>query len=150
MTIPEAVQLVLQAGAIGESGELYLLDMGNPVKIVDLARDMIRLCGLEPDKDIPISFTGLRQGEKLHESLITHDESLAPSPHKGFSVVGRPTYFTPPELLGILRKMQQLASTSDTDELLNFLGEVVPSFASQRLLAEAMSTMDMPEVVARS
>lgn len=150
MTIPEAVQLVLQAGAIGESGELYLLDMGTPIKIVDLAHDMIRLCGLEPEKDIPVVFTGLRAGEKLHELLITNDESLAPSPCKGFSIVTRPTYFTPPELLGILRKMQQLATTSDGDALLDYLGEVVPSFASQRLLAEAISSVETPEIITRS
>jgi len=76
MTIPEAVMLVLQAGAIGKGGELFLLDMGQPVKIVDLARNMIRLAGLVPDKDIAIEFIGLRPGEKLYEELLIAGEGV--------------------------------------------------------------------------
>jgi len=74
MTIPEAVQLVLQAGGIGKGGELFLLDMGKPVKIVKLAEEMIRLSNLEPYKDIDIVFTGLRPGEKLYEELLLDEE----------------------------------------------------------------------------
>ena len=74
MTIPEASQLVLQAGAMGKGGEVFLLDMGEPVKIIDLARNMIRLSGLEPDKDIHIKITGLRPGEKKYEELLTSEE----------------------------------------------------------------------------
>lgn len=81
MTIPEAVQLVLQAGAQGEGGELFVLDMGDPVKIVDLARDLIRLSGFEEDSDIKIQFTGLRPGEKLYEEVLFGDEDIRPTEH---------------------------------------------------------------------
>lgn len=82
MTIPEAVQLVIQAGAMATSGEIFILDMGEPVKIVDLASDMIRLSGLEPDKDIEIKFTGIRPGEKLFEELLTSAEGSCATKHK--------------------------------------------------------------------
>jgi FlaA1/EpsC-like NDP-sugar epimerase len=81
MTIPEAVQLVIQVGAIGESGDVYVLDMGPPVKIVDLARNMIRLSGSEPDRDIAIEFIGIRPGEKLQEELWGEGESPVPTAH---------------------------------------------------------------------
>ena len=81
MTIPEAVQLVLQAGAQGRGGELFMLDMGEPVKIVDLARDMIRLSGLEEGSDIEIEFTGIRPGEKLYEEMFFNDEIAEPTEH---------------------------------------------------------------------
>src|SRR4029450_11426449 len=81
MTIPEAVQLIIQAGAIGESGEIYVLDMGPPVKIIELAHNMIRLSGKEPDVDIEIEFIGVRPGEKLHEELWGREEDVEPPPH---------------------------------------------------------------------
>jgi FlaA1/EpsC-like NDP-sugar epimerase len=80
MSIPEAAQLVMQAGCMGNGGEIYVLDMGEPVKIVDLAKDMIRLSGLAVD-DIKIEFTGLRPGEKLYEELLANDENTLPTPH---------------------------------------------------------------------
>lgn len=82
MTIPEAAQLVMQAGAMGKGGEVFLLDMGKPVKIMDLARNMIRLSGFEPDKDIKIEITGLRPGEKLYEELLTAGEGTSKTTHK--------------------------------------------------------------------
>jgi FlaA1/EpsC-like NDP-sugar epimerase len=80
MSIPEAAQLVLQAGCMGEGGEIFVLDMGEPVKIVDLARDMIRLSGFS-ENDIRIEFTGLRPGEKLYEELLADNEHTLPTPH---------------------------------------------------------------------
>jgi FlaA1/EpsC-like NDP-sugar epimerase len=87
MTIPEACQLILQAGAMGEGGEIFILDMGTPVKIVDMARDLIRLSGFEPDVDIKIEYVGLRPGEKLFEELITSGEGIVPTSHEKIMVL---------------------------------------------------------------
>jgi FlaA1/EpsC-like NDP-sugar epimerase len=90
MTIPEAVQLVIQAGAIGGRGQVYVLDMGDPVRIVDLAETMIRLSGKEPGTDVEIDFVGARPGEKLHEELWAETETVTPSSHKAILLVTRP------------------------------------------------------------
>jgi FlaA1/EpsC-like NDP-sugar epimerase len=82
MTIPEASQLVLQAGSMGEGGEIYLLDMGEPVKILHLAEELIRLSGKTPHDDIDIEFTGLRPGEKLYEELLLEEEGIKPTTHE--------------------------------------------------------------------
>jgi FlaA1/EpsC-like NDP-sugar epimerase len=87
MTIPEAVSLVIQAAAFGKGGEIFVLDMGEPVRIQDLARDLIRLSGLEPNVDIGIVFTGLKPGEKLSESLFMKQEQPQKTPHPQIRVV---------------------------------------------------------------
>lgn len=87
MTIPEAAQLILQAGGMGQGGEIFILKMGTPVKIVDMARDLIRLSGREPDTDVKIVFTGLRHGEKLYEELITVGEGIVPTKHDKIMVL---------------------------------------------------------------
>jgi len=87
MSTAEAAQLILQAGAMGEGGEIFILDMGRPVRIADMARDLIRLHGLEPDRDVPIRFTGLRPGEKLYEELITEGEGIIPTRHEKIRVI---------------------------------------------------------------
>ena len=95
MTIPEATRLVLQSAAQGEGGEIFVLDMGNPIKIVDLARQMIELNGLVPERDIEITFTGLRPGEKLYEELSHVGENLRPTDHpKVMRYVSEPLSFT--------------------------------------------------------
>jgi len=142
MTIPEAVQLVLASGAIGITGKLYVLDMGEPVRIFDLANDMIRLSGYEPEKDIPIKFTGLRPGEKMHELLTSEDELIEPAPCKGLSLVHRPGYFEAPILHEIVKRLQQLASTGEVEQLLKLLEEVVPSFADYRRPLETLDLND--------
>jgi FlaA1/EpsC-like NDP-sugar epimerase len=87
MTIPEACQLILQAGAMGTGGEIFILDMGTPIKIDDMARDLIRLSGFEPDIDIKIEYIGLRPGEKLYEELITEGENIVPTRHAKIMVL---------------------------------------------------------------
>ena len=87
MTIPEAAQLILEAGALGQGDEIFILEMGTPVKIADMARDLIRLSGKEPERDIEIVFTGLRPGEKLYEELITEDEGVVETEHEKIMVL---------------------------------------------------------------
>jgi FlaA1/EpsC-like NDP-sugar epimerase len=113
MTIPEAVQLVIQAGAIGESGDIYVLDMGQPVKIVDLAHNMIRLSGKEPGRDVKVEFIGVRPGEKLHEELWGDGEQAVPTSHaKILRCAGRPV--DPAWLEEELAELERLVETGET------------------------------------
>ncbi len=114
MTIPEAVQLIVQAGALGTRGELFLLDMGEPIKIVDLARDLIRLHGLEPDKDVSIEFVGTRPGEKLHEELRYERESLIPTPHPKINMVTEPSALNETALFEAIAQLVELCDRGDT------------------------------------
>jgi FlaA1/EpsC-like NDP-sugar epimerase len=109
MTIPEASQLVLQAGAMGEGGEIFILDMGEPVKIADLARDLVTLSGLEPDLDIEIQFTGVRPGEKLFEELSVDSENAGTTKHPKI-FVGR---FRPCAWEFLQRQLKELAAVAD-------------------------------------
>lgn len=127
MTIPEAVQLVMQAGAQGKSGDLYLLEMGEPVKILDLAQDMIRLSGFIPDVDIPIVFTGLRPGEKLHESLITDDSEVTKSTSEKLALVLRKSQLSAEEIRRILLRLETLVQSGEPQQLLTYLRGVVPT-----------------------
>ncbi|NIK78186.1 FlaA1/EpsC-like NDP-sugar epimerase [Paenibacillus castaneae] len=97
MTIPEAVQLVIQAGAFAKGGEIFVLDMGKPVRILDLAKDLIRLSGYEPDSDIEINFSGMREGEKLFEELLTDEEAISSTQHERI-FIGKPTEINRVEL----------------------------------------------------
>jgi FlaA1/EpsC-like NDP-sugar epimerase len=137
MTIPEAVRLVLQAGAIGESGELYLLDMGDPVNVLDLAKDMICLSGLRPGVDIPIEFTGLRAGERLHERLVSADEQINKSRWPGLFNVKRGAHFTTAELHSALTKLQDAASNGDDHQVRLCLQELAPTFRCEVAAATA-------------
>ena len=87
MTIPEAAQLILQAGGLGEGGEIFILEMGTPVKIAKMAEELVRLSGKEPGKDVEIIFTGLREGEKLYEELITQGEGIVSTKHEKIMVL---------------------------------------------------------------
>ena len=124
MTIPEAVQLVIQAGAIGGRGQVYVLDMGEPVRIVDLADTMIRLSGREPGREVPIEFIGARPGEKLHEELWSDDETVTPSKHAAILLVTRP----PIDAVWLetgLEELEQLVDAGDTLELVGRLNAMV-------------------------
>jgi FlaA1/EpsC-like NDP-sugar epimerase len=128
MTIPEAVQLVLQAGAIGKGGEVFVLDMGQPVKIVDLASDLIRLSGLEPGLDIEIKFTGTRPGEKLYEELFFNSENASPTSHPK---VLRARNATLPAGISIIvdRLLAEARGCKSDDEIRALLRRLVPDYA---------------------
>jgi FlaA1/EpsC-like NDP-sugar epimerase len=129
MTISEAAQLVLQAGAMGRGGELFVLDMGEPVKIADLARDMIRLSGLEPDVDIEVKYVGLRPGEKLYEELITSGEGVVPTPHEKIMVLRALACRAPEETLSMARRVEDLAAAcAPEEELLAAMRTLVPEY----------------------
>jgi len=124
MTIPEAVSLVVQAGAIGGRGQVFVLDMGEPVKIVDLAHNMIRLSGKEPETEIPIAFVGTRPGEKLHEELWSEDEAVGETGHSKIMRSSR----APVDgdwLDGKLTELERLVAAGDTLEVVAKLGEIV-------------------------
>ena len=127
MTIPEAVQLVLQAGSQGKSGDLYLLEMGEPVKIIDLACDMIRLSGFTPDVDIPIVFTGLRPGEKLHETLFTDESEVKKSAGEKLALVIRTKQLSAEEIRRMLLRLESLVQGGEPQQLLTYLRVVVPT-----------------------
>jgi FlaA1/EpsC-like NDP-sugar epimerase len=125
MTIPEASQLVLQAAVIGGSGQILILDMGEPVRILDLARDTIRLSGLKPDEDIAIVFTGIRPGEKLFEELQTTGEGIERTRHPQIfvgNVAGLPRNRMPE----VLRTLEVLARDGGGDEIRRYLNELLP------------------------
>jgi FlaA1/EpsC-like NDP-sugar epimerase len=129
MLIPEAVQLVLQAAAIGQPGGLYVLDMGQPIKLVDLARNLIRLSGHVPDEDIAIAFTGLRPGEKLSEDLVSEDEIVETSPvDKILQVRGRRPAATSRLVSAELTRLVQLAMVGDADAVMRAIERIVPTF----------------------
>lgn len=127
MTIPEASQLVLQAATMGLGGEIFVLDMGQPVKIVDLARDLITLSGFKPDEDIEVKFTGMRPGEKLFEELSVAEEKADKTRHpKIFVGKQRPTAWEP--LLRELEKLHELGHEAGELEIRKKLKELVPEF----------------------
>ena len=128
MTIPEAVQLIMQAGAMGQGGEIFILDMGQPVRIVDLARDMITLSGLEPEKDIQIVFTGLRPGEKLYEELLTGGEALISTPHEKIKVASVETVDASILLTRLDNLVFELMRNGYSKAIVNTIKEIVPDF----------------------
>jgi FlaA1/EpsC-like NDP-sugar epimerase len=125
MTIPEAAQLVLQAGAIGQGGEIFILDMGEPVRIVDLARDIITLSGLKPHEDIQIVYSGQRPGEKLFEELELTGEQITKTRHPKI-FIGRIGAYPPDAVRHALERLEGLVRLADAEELYGFFNDLLP------------------------
>lgn len=128
MVTSEAALLVLQAGAMGKGGEVFVLDMGDPVKIMELAKELIRLSGFEPDTEIPISIVGLRPGEKLSEELFTAEEGTAATEHKKIFVANLGESSFPADLEQQIASLAELAKDGDREEIVDALGQLVPNF----------------------
>jgi FlaA1/EpsC-like NDP-sugar epimerase len=128
MTIPEAAQLVLQAGLMGRSGQIFVLDMGEPMKIVELARMLIRLSG-KTEQEIPITYTGLRPGEKLYEELLADDETTEPTPHPKLRVAKGSGQ--PPDIQAVLRWICEAGPAPAADELRRWLRSQVPEYTAR-------------------
>jgi len=127
MTIPEAVRLILQAGSMGKGGEIFVLDMGEPVKIVDLAEQMVHLSGMEVGKDIEVQFTGLRPGEKLYEELFHHSESLMGTSHPKIMLsASREVDWD--EMQELLEKLRGACAEREVETVRALLQEMVPEF----------------------
>ncbi len=130
MTIPEAAQLVIQAGAMARGGEVFILDMGKPVKTVDLARDLIRLSGFEPDKDIKIEFIGLRPGEKLYEELLMDEEGIKNTRHKKI-FIGKPMDIDFTELKKKIFEIQDKLECDD-EVIFDEMEKIVPTYQRKK------------------
>ena len=128
MSIPEAAQLILQAGSIGESGEIYVLDMGKPVLVKEIAYELIRLSGLEPEVDISIEYIGLRPGEKMYEELMTSSESLIDTSHEKIMVLKDGVEHQWDYLLSEIDKIVQSAKSYDSDLIKSKLKEFIPEY----------------------
>lgn len=142
MTIPEAVQLVLEASAIGNGGEIFVFDMGKPIKIVDLAINMIRLAGLCPEKDIPIVFTGLRPGEKLYEELLNEEELIIPTDHAKIKI-SRVIDYEFGYIHHELSELLDMVKKNDNVDVVRKMREIVPEFKSNN---SAYNTAEMADI----
>jgi FlaA1/EpsC-like NDP-sugar epimerase len=130
MSIPEAAQLILQTGAMGEGGEIFILDMGKPINISEMARDLIRLHGFEPERDIAIEYIGLRPGEKLYEELITEGEGIVPTSHEKIMVL-RGDSNIPKIVLKRVEELLAVAHLSDDSVIKRSLKEIVPEYKTE-------------------
>ncbi len=129
MTIPEACQLVLEAGSMGDGGEIFVFDMGESVKIIDLAKKMIQLSGLELGTDIDIKITGLRPGEKLYEELLNSEENTLPTHHDKI-LIGKVREFDLTEIGELVQKLIESYSRQNNDDLVKKMKDIVPEFKS--------------------
>jgi FlaA1/EpsC-like NDP-sugar epimerase len=146
MTIPEASQLVMQAGAIGKGGEIFVLDMGEPVRILDLARQMIRRSGLREGEDIELRVTGIRPGEKLYEELATNDEQTQPTSHSKIRIWKS----SPSHPAAVRRLLDRLYATIDSpsDTVVAALAACVPEYQPARATVGHPATTASPNAEA--
>jgi len=126
MTIPEAVQLVLQAGSLAEGGEIFVLDMGSPVKILTLAEDLIRLSGYVPYDEIEIQFTGIREGEKLFEELLTDEENVTATEHNRI-LIAKPTHLSNSHLDLEIKRLQKVIAEG-SNSIKDVIEQIVPIY----------------------
>jgi len=141
ITIPEAAQLVLQAFSIGKGGEIFALDMGEPVRIVDLARILIQRAGRPPDRDIKIEFTGIRPGEKLHEELNLEDEHLVPTRHEKIRICVSACSVDSQQIETCLQNLEQLVRDRSVSGVVSLLKEIIPDYTPDSALLKAESTL---------
>jgi FlaA1/EpsC-like NDP-sugar epimerase len=139
MTIPEAVQLVLEAGAMGEGGEIFVFDMGQRVRIIDLAKNMIKLSGLELGKDIEIETVGLRPGEKLHEELLSNKENTLPTHHPKILRANH-TELDDGELEKQIAELVNAFAQQNNDQIVKLIKQLVPEFRSQNSTFERLDS----------
>lgn len=145
MTIPEAVQLVLQAAVISRGGEVLMLNMGQPVKILDLAKELIRLSGYEVGKDIQVAFTGLRPGEKLFEELFIPGEQYEPTEHEKLLIVKNASGFVPAHLNTTIQALCHAATSHDPNLIIFLLEQLVPGYNPQYFTSLAQLASRQPK-----
>jgi FlaA1/EpsC-like NDP-sugar epimerase len=149
MTIPESAQLILQAGAIGSGGEIFVLKMGTPVRIDDMARDLIRMSGLKPGLDIEVKYVGLRPGEKLYEELITEGEGIQDTRHEDIMVLNCENGSCLSEINGQIEGLVRLSEVCDAEGIRNALKQIVPEYTPWRdplIELEAPATCEFSEI----
>jgi FlaA1/EpsC-like NDP-sugar epimerase len=139
MTIPEACQLVLEAGAMGNGGEIFIFDMGKPVKIIDLAKKMIRLAGFTPDNEIKIKIIGLRPGEKLYEELLNDTSKTLPT-HNEKIMIGQDHFDNYQEVNDLVTELASVAKVADNHEIVVLMKKIVPEFKSMNSVFETLDT----------
>ena len=138
MTIPEAARLVIQAGGMAHGGEIFILDMGQPVKILDLARNLIRLSGFQPDVDIKIEFTGLRPGEKLYEELLLDSEGGCKKTSHELIYIGTPIPFNENTFLSEIEELRDTAGLNNVN-MMETVHKLVPTYSGHAEETDALA-----------
>ena len=137
MTIPEAARLVIQSGAMGKNGEIFILDMGKPMRILNLATEMVRLAGMEPGVDIELQFIDLRPGDKLHEELLTQSEGVHATRHRKI-FIARPDHIDGKLLNAAINQLEAMAAASDRAGIIRKLRDTVPDYTPSSLWSSCL------------